>query len=439
MARWSSRSQWVTAPFVVGAFSPLRETLGFDAREETPLLVQRMTIAAAETRSFKRAAIVVKGVGGQGVSFKTIQRVVHDVGQELAERRDADPKTDNALAMRPESPPPLAVVECDGGRIRTREPGHGRGVHLQGEGWRETKNACLIRATRTTFDDDPQPEPPACFSDPKHVAKIAETQALSVASALPATDERHQTEPAELAELVPPTDWRPKRLVRTVLASLASSKEFGQQMAREAKRRRFYEAAAKAFLGDGLPWNWSIHKQHFSDFTAILDFIHPLSYLFLAAKAVHDLAADAWSQYVAWMRGAWRGEVAQVLEELHVLQTKLGEPPQDAPETDARKILAQTITYLEHNRDRMNYPEYRRQGLPVTTAWMESLVEEMNYRVKGTEMYWNDPEGAEAILQVRAAALSDDERLAKHLGTRPGCPFTRRPKQPKVTTKRNKS
>ena len=134
-----------------------------------------MTIATAETRSFKRAAIVVKGVGGQGVSFKTIQRVVHDVGQELAERRDADPKTDNALAMRPESPPPLAVVECDGGRIRTREPGHGRGVHLQGEGWRETKNACLIRATRTTSDDDPQPEPPACFSDPKHVAKIAET------------------------------------------------------------------------------------------------------------------------------------------------------------------------------------------------------------------------------------------------------------------------
>ena len=168
MARWSSRSRWVTAPFVVGAFSPLRETLGFDAREETPLLVQRMTIAAAETRSFKRAAIVVKEVGGQAVSFNTIQRVVHDVGQELAERRDADPKTDNALAMRPESPPPLAVVECDGGRIRTREPGHGRGVHLQGEGWRETKNACLIRATRTTFDDDPQPQDTAHLDDGFH-------------------------------------------------------------------------------------------------------------------------------------------------------------------------------------------------------------------------------------------------------------------------------
>ena len=30
---------------------------------------------------------------------------------------------------------------------------------------------------------------------------------------------------------------------------------------------------------------------------------------------------------------------------------------------------------------------------------MGSLVKEMNYRVKGTEMFWNDPEGAEAIIK----------------------------------------
>ena len=61
----------------------------------------------------------------------------------------------------------------------------------------------------------------------------------------------------------------------------------------------------------------------------------------------------------------------------------------------------------------MDYPRYRRLGLPVTSALMESLVKEVNYRVKGTEMFWNDPDGAEAILQVRAAALCDDDRLAR--------------------------
>jgi hypothetical protein len=410
--------------------------LGFDARELTPLLVQRLTIAAAEVRSFKRAAIVMKHVGGQGVSAKTIERVVHDVGRELAHRRDADPKTDDALARRPESPPELAVVECDGGRIRTRAPGHGPGVHRTAEGWRETKNACLIRATRTTFDHDPHPEPPACFCDPKHVAQIAETEALSVASAQPASTPAvgvpEDPEPAGPGAAA----WPPQRLVRTVLGSLADSKDFGKQMAREAKRRRFPDALARAFLGDGLPWNWSIWKQHFPDFTAILDFIHVLSYLFLAAKAVHVSAADAWDQYLVWMRGAWQGEVAQVLDELHTWQTRLGEPPEGVPDHDPRKVLAKTLTYLKNNRDRMNYPDYRQAGLPVTTAWMESLVKEMNYRVKGTEMFWNDPEGAEAILQVRAAALCDDERLAKHLGSRPGCPFTRRPKSPKLTPQR---
>lgn len=377
-------------------------------------------------------------VAGVAVSAKTIERVVHDVGRELADRRDADPRSDRAMAQTPESPPQLAVVECDGGRIRTREPGHGPGVHLAGEGWREDKNACLIRALRTTSKDDPQPEPPECFSNPIHAARIAETEALSLAAPVPKLS-------AMTADDAPPTPtvdaqaWRPRRLVRTVLSSVAEAKVFGGQMAREAKRRRFFDAEARAFLGDGLGWNWSIWRKHFPDFTPVLDFIHVLSYLFVAAKAVHPLAPDAWDQYLAWMSGCWRGEVAQVLEELRHHQEALGPLADDAPDTDPRKVVAKTIIYLENNQPRMDYPEYRRQGLPVTTAWMESLVKEINYRAKGTEMFWNDPEGAEAILQVRAAALSDDDRLTRHLRSRPGCPFTRRPQPPILSASGNRS
>ena len=123
---------------------------------------------------------------------------------------------------------------------------------------------------------------------------------------------------------VTPAAWHPRRLVRTVLGSIAASTDFGKQMAREAQRRRFAEAPAKAFLGDGLAWNWSIWKPHVPDFTPILDFIHVLSYLFLAATAVPDVASDAWDQYLVWMRGARQGEVAQVLEELRAWQTRRG-------------------------------------------------------------------------------------------------------------------
>ena len=129
--------------------------------------------------------------------------------------------------------------------------------------------------------------------DSEHVAKIAETARLlgrlpSLAW-LSSLDQRREDGP-ELAKPAQADDWRPKRLVRTVLASIAESKVLGRQMEREAKRRRFFEAQAKAFLGDGLPGNWSIWKKHFGDFTPILDFIHALSYLFVAAKAVHDAA-----------------------------------------------------------------------------------------------------------------------------------------------------
>lgn len=369
------------------------------------------------------------------VSAKTIERVVHEVGEELAERRDGG-KKEEALAKRPEEPPELAVVECDGGRIRTREPGHGPGVHRVGEGWREAKSACLIRAKRRFFSEDPQPEPPACFSDAEHVARIVESEALSAAAPMPVAGEG---ENESAGTVVPEEDWRPKRLVRTVLSSVADAERFGRQMAREAKQRRFYEAPARAFLGDGLGWNWSIWKEHFASFTPILDFIHVLGYLFAVAKALYSEATEAWEQYVVWMRGCWRGEVDQVLEELRAWGERLGPAPPEAGAEDARRLVAKTITYLEHNRSRMAYPEYRRQGLPVTTAWMESLVKEIAYRVKGTEMFWNDPEGAEAILQVRAAALCDDDRLVEHLKTRPGCPFVRRPKPPILPAQNYKS
>lgn len=408
--------------------------MGFDARQLTPTFVQRITIAAAETRSFKRAAIVMNEVGGQSVSAKSIERVVHDVGEELAKRRDAWTRSDEPLAPTPAEPPDLAVVECDGGRMQTREPGHGPGVHRRDTGWRETKNACLIRAQRDLCGSDPQPGPPECFCDPRHVAKIAETEALSVSRRLPADAAEANREDAPRTR-----KGAAKRLVRTVLGSLAGAKEFGRQMKREAKQRRFFEAAAKAFLGDGLPWNWSIWKEQFPDFVPILDFVHVLTYLFAAAKAVHEQAEDAWNQYLVWMRGCWQGEIDQTLEELRGWQTRLGKPSEDCPETDPRRIVSTTLGYLTNNRSRMKYLEYRLAGLPTTTAWMESLVKEINYRVKGTEMFWNDPEGAEAILQVRAAALCDDNRLADHLRHRAGCAFTRRPKSSSLCAKKIKS
>jgi len=400
------------------------------------VLVRRIAYAAAETRSDERASIVLREVGGHAVSKSTVARVAHQVGTELAALRQApappapgaaEPAAETALAGSPGGPalaPELAVVECDGGRLRTREPGNGRGVH--GAAWRETKNACLLKMTHRVFAEDPHPELPRAFCDPQHVAELAE-MAAPPAAALAPPPETPPPDEEPPAEDPPDEEWRPRRQVRTCLSSMARSSAFGEQMEREARRRRFFEAPFRAFVGDGLPWNWSIWKTRFREFVPILDFIHVLGYLYAAAVAMHAAFPAAWAAYLELARDCWQGRVGEVLVRLRAWLAEQGVDEQtELAEKDPRKPVADALRYLGNNRKRMDYPRYRRLGLPVTSALMESLVKQINYRVKGTEMFWNDPAGAEAILQLRAAALCEDGRLETYLRTRPGCPYVRR-------------
>ena len=91
--------------------------------------------------------------------------------------------------------------------------------------------------------------------------------------------------------------------------------------------------------------------------------------------------------------------------------------------SDPRRAVAEALSYFGHNAGRMKYPEYRRAGLPTTSSLVESLVGEVNARVKGKQKYWSRGAGAEAILQLRAALLSEDGRLDRYLGERPGSPY----------------
>ena len=66
------------------------------------------------------------------------------------------------------------------------------------------------------------------------------------------------------------------------------------------------------------------------------------------------------------------------------------------------------LEYVTDNAARMDYPRYRREGLPVTSTLVESRIKQFNKGVKGTEKFWLWG-GAEAILQGRAAYLSSED------------------------------
>ena len=401
--------------------------LGLDPRESTPGFKRQLVVLNAETRSFKRVKIVAERVLGQSISTNTIERICLDVGEDLATAEEQQWKG----VIAGEIPvPSLAIVEFDGGRIRTRKTGCGPGVHLDTKGWNETKNAIFVSATSTPCDVDPQPEPAPCFLDADHVAKLTDSAKSKETTGRDDDSDNFGNEESTVEEAQSSSQeqnaHRPRRLLRTLLSSMKTSRKFGPQMRREAERRRFDEAPRKAFVGDGLPCNWTIHKTHFKDYVAVLDFVHAVTHLFSASVACFGKTEAAWRAYTKWMICVWKGDVASVIGELKSHQKRIGMPPKDASDDDPREKLRLEIGYLENNRDRMDYVNYRRQGLPTSSAWMESAVKEVNYRVKGTEMFWNNPTGAEAILQIRAAALSDDDRLVRFLTNRPGRDTLRR-------------
>ncbi len=361
---------------------------------------------------------------GIEISTNTIERICLDVGTDLEAASESDWK--GVIDGEP-LVPQVAIVSYDGGRIRTRQTGCGPGVHLSGKGWNETKNAIFVSATSETSEADPEPMPPECFFDPAHVAKLTETaknrENARAEDDMPATEAEPTSDKRKRQRL----KHKPRKVHRTLISSMKNTTAFGKQMAKEAKRRRFEQATRKAFVGDGLNCNWSIHKTHFSNYTPILDFVHAVSYMYRAALICFGKCDQAWTSYTTWMTQAWQGKVGEVVCALVEHQKRMGMPPADVTDDDPREQLRLIIGYLQNNQERMKYDQYRCQGLPTTSAWMESAVKEINYRVKGTEMFWNNPDGAEAILQIRAASLSDDDRLVRLLTRRPGCATIRRP------------
>lgn len=418
-----------------------------DGREASPGVLLKAVTAGGEFGSFERASQMLGVLADVRMSGMQVARLTREIGSELVAVRDerAERHRRRELPSAANTAVPIACIEVDGGRLQTRVSEGPRGVHEPE--WKESKVGCLWRMEGATFSEDPHPDPPRCFRDPEHVHRLVSEikNATSPHADRPAPDSRaaKSRKRSRAASAAKDRPWPPKRVYRTAVATLRDVHEFGPLLAAEAQHRGFYAAQRQVFLGDGDHKNWTVHKTHFPHFTAVTDFVHVIAYLYQAAGAVTNSFAAQWEQYRTWLVDCWQGRVALVLQQLQEWRQRL-EPPDGAPPVaepeladpvepgdgaNPHTIVSKVMTYLQNNAERMNYPEYRRQGLPVTSCLVESLIKQFNRRVKGSEKFWSRPENAEAILQVRAALLSDDDRLAEHIRTRPGR-ATRRRSQP---------
>jgi len=259
---------------------------------------------------------------------------------------------------------------------------------------------------------DPDPDVPRCFLNLKRtkemVRGLGHTLPVGLEFAVAGEAETHDQTPKKGGDRKP-RPGRPKRLVRSVTASRKCSDEFGPIVHQAAWERNFFGAGHQAFLGDGLAVNWTIQRRHFASFTPILDFVHALSYVFAAAFAGRP-QAEGEAIYKRWIQAVWSGQVTTILTELEARSTALGPPPAECADSDPRMLVFESLRYLRNNAERMSYDRYRRQGLPIMTSAVESVIKMMNKRVKGSEKFWSEP-GAEAILQLRADYLGETETM----------------------------
>jgi hypothetical protein len=437
--------------------------------------MQRKIIYAGVTNtSFVAGSEDLANLAEADIPAKQVERLTKGIGLERCDERDraaaaylALPLVQRKAAPPGVTPPELAVVGTDGGRLQILDrTGRGStdaeaaaptppapteapaGAVLcadtqptptkaeealedenpgrRGRYWREDKVGLLMAMTSAVSVSDPCPDVPEGFLDPtrrgKLVRELRKGVPLADEPAKPAEDPEAVGEVLQAAEPV----WQPPTVEhKRLVASRRPWQEFGPLVATAAWEMGLFASPRQAFLGDGAETNWTVWRSYFGSFVPILDFIHALSYVYAAAHAGRG-KSEGWCCYRRWIQWTWQGEVAEVLRELVSRQAELGPAAAGDKDSNPRVVVDKALTYLRNNETRMRYDQFRRQGLPIVSSYVESAVKQFNQRVKGTEKFWGE-EGAEAILQLRADHLSDNQpleafwerRQAQQTGQRP--------------------
>jgi hypothetical protein len=388
----------------------------------SPTALKKVTYAGTQAASFPQGPRDLKALAELDVSPERVRRATERIGDERVAERDAQARACEALPIpgrrtvpADQPTPAAACVQMDGGRLQffdRAEPQRNEDDTF----WREMKVGCLWSMTSKVPEEDPCPQLPASFVDPERMQRmVREIKGFS------GPDSSAEDEAEDEAE-EPRIDDRPGRpqpLARSVVASRHEVDTFGQLLASESHQRRFAAAQRKAFVADGSDSNWGVWRRHFSDYEPILDFIHVLTHVYAAAMTGRALK-EGWRAYRQWAQWIWSGQVDRVIAALELRQQRqqeLGKPTKETSKTAPSAIVATSLGYLRNQRSRMGCAEYRKQGLPMTSTYVESTVKQINRRMKGAEKFWSH--GVEAMLTLVADHLSDTPTLARFWRNRP--------------------
>ena len=345
-----------------GGLYPQLAAWGF-SKGVSPALVSTVARCTALLPSFELARRELSRRGGD-LDIKAVHRISKQLGTEMltTRQRDLVAWREGRLAAGGELAGKRIGVAIDGGRLRLRE--HRR--RQKGQGKHKTRRRRYSAAWR----------------EPKLLIIF------------------------ELDE-----QGRMKRSTRPWIdATLQGPDQLMEWLAFHLHRLGAAQARTVAFVSDGAPWIWerldqvqrrvglAAEKTH-----RILDWCHAVHHVSLALENL-KLTEPVRERIFHRLRHNLRaGRVHRVVDELN----------ERAKGKRRDHEVWREIEYLNKHSPHMQYKQLRQSGLPMGSGAIESAIRRVvNQRLKGNGIMWLK-ENAEAMLVLRAAALTDrwDESL----------------------------
>lgn len=329
-------------------YFPRDAALGIVATSLSPALTRMIGLVGAMV-SFEEGAELLGELAGIGVNAKQVERTAEALGAAIAddERQRVAPSTAHDLA-------PTLYLGMDGTGIpmRAAELAGRQGKQPDGSAkTREVKLCTLWSAEGRDAEGTP----------------VRDEGSITYSAAIESAASRD-------------TDSAPS--------------DFAQRVLREACRRSFDHATRQVVLGDGAAWIWNLADEHFPHAVQIVDRFHVKQHLSDVAKAIYGAGSDLATQWARQRHDQLdAGDIDHIIACLD-LHAKTCE------------VARQCRDYLQTNRRRMRYHDFRAQGLCTSTGVVEAGCKvAIGTRLKRAGMHWTLA-GANAIIALRCCKLS---------------------------------
>lgn len=330
-------------------FCPRDVALGLQGSTMSPAVTRMIGVVGAMV-SFEESHILLSDLAGVVVSSKTVERVAESLGSEIAEN-----ERQSCESLRPLDDATTTLylgMDGTGVPIRSNELIGRKGKQDDGSSkTREVKLVTIWSAEGRDKDGTPQ----------RDEGSVTYSAAIESAATNIKGDE---------------------------------PSEFAKRVIREAQRRSFESVARRVIVGDGAVWIWALADEYFPDAIQILDRFHAKQHLSDVSKAIYGPKSDLAK---AWATQRFDelddGRIDDLLQALTIHAGSIDE---------ARKCVG----YVQANRARMAYPNFREQGLCTSSGVVEAGCKiVVGTRLKRCGMHWTVA-GADAIIALRACQLS---------------------------------